>query len=64
MKPPRVSAAEFRRVRKTLDFSQVEAGAILGYDGRTIQRWESGETKTVRRAMVDQLREAAKKRGA
>jgi DNA-binding transcriptional regulator YiaG len=61
---PLCTPAEIRAARIKFDLSQKEAGQILGVDETTIQRWESGETKKIRRAQLDRLVDEGRKRAA
>jgi DNA-binding transcriptional regulator YiaG len=54
-----ITGAAFKRGRGRLGLTQVQAADILGVDETTVQRWESGETKKVRRLYLDKLRESA-----
>lgn len=51
-----VSAATFRKVRERCGLTQAQASRALGVDPRTLQRWEGGEVKRVRRVYLDTLR--------
>lgn len=58
-----ITGAAFKRARARLKLTQIQAADILGVDETTVQRWESGETKRVRRLYLDKLRESAAPRG-
>lgn len=49
---------EFSQLRQKAGLSIPEAAARLGYDERTVYRWERGETR-VRKAAIDTLRNLA-----
>lgn len=65
-KGPRfIDGAAFRRARIRFKFRQIDVATILGVDETTVQRWEGGQTKRVRRVYLEKLRdEYLKKRGA
>jgi transcriptional regulator with XRE-family HTH domain len=54
-----ITGEAFKRARVRLGLTQVQAADMLGVDETTVQRWESGDTKKVRRLYLDKLRDSA-----
>lgn len=46
----------WRRARTRLKVTQKRAAAIVGVDEKTVQKWEGGQIKKVRRLYLDKLR--------
>lgn len=54
-----VTGEAWKRARLRFDLSQKEAAALVGVDETTVQRWEGGQTKRVRRLYLEKLSESA-----
>jgi DNA-binding transcriptional regulator YiaG len=63
-KPERfIDGATWKRARLRFKLSQVRAAEIVGVDETTVQKWEGGQTKKVRRIYLEKLREGATRSG-
>lgn len=54
-----MTADEFRTARNVAGLSVRKAAVLLGVAPKSIQRWESGERKSIPSAVADKLRELA-----